>query len=139
MFTDMRSLSRLMRHIVADTWTDDRAVLFLSGGYDSRWMLNSAGQGKRTLTVAPGECREQAISRRVADSCKSAHNEFFTNEHKWPDMIRSSHLLTGAIYEPLKLLLNQAAEDQVAKGVADTFVLGLMYDTLRVMSSDSCG
>lgn len=62
------TLLAAMKQAVAETWTDPRTALLLSGGLDSRLMLALAGPGRKALTVQLYEAETQ-IARQLAACC----------------------------------------------------------------------
>lgn len=122
-------LARAVKTAVRERWTDNEAPLLLSGGHDSRWVLHYGGPGRKAITVAPGECRELDIARRIARACRADHQTKTYDQEKWRAAIRDGYILTAGLYNPLKTHFLQDAQDLAEKGVRSV-AHAFLFDTL---------
>ncbi|MBT7064839.1 MAG: hypothetical protein HN919_00910 [Verrucomicrobia bacterium] len=128
LLADARALKHAVQCAVGDTWTEEDAVLLLSGGFDSRWILECAPRGRKALTVAERECREVDISRAIATLCGAEHTVRFSSQDKWLCMLQRGHLITAGLYDPFgtHLLYDAEVWSHELKHVCH----GLLFDTV---------
>lgn len=126
---DASAVGQAVRRAVSDRWTDHTVPMLLSGGFDSRWALQSGGAGRRAITLAPGECRELDAARRIAESCGAEHTTRFYGSEKWTNILTNGFLVTGGMFDPLKThFLADAA--QMANDGIQAVAHAFLFDTL---------
>jgi hypothetical protein len=86
------TLLAAMKKAVAETWTDPRVSLLLSGGLDSRLVLALAGPGRKSLTLQLYD-DETEIARQVAACCRAELRVF---PHRPADFLSSVQLAVPA-------------------------------------------
>ncbi|MDA0323630.1 MAG: hypothetical protein O2923_13075 [Verrucomicrobia bacterium] len=122
-------LATAVRSAVNERWVDRDAPLLLSGGYDSRWVLHCGGRGRKAITVAPGECRELDVARRIARACGADHETKIYDHEKWRAAIHHGYILTAGLYNPLKTHFLKDAQDLAQQGVRSV-AHAFLFDTL---------
>lgn len=94
------SLLDALRKAVSETWTSETASLLLSGGLDSRTVLALAGSGRKVTTVTGRDSAESRLARRIAEACEAEFLLVLREPAHYPEVVRHSFLLTGAMWDP---------------------------------------
>lgn len=129
LWSDARALQKAVRAAVSDTWRDSETALLLSGGFDSRWLLNHGPTGTTAITLAYEDSYEVELARRLAASSGARHTVVRPGRERWLHWLREGHLLTGAMFDPVKMFLMWDAA-QLAREGYTTICHGFMFDTL---------
>lgn len=124
-----QGLSRAVQDAVQPFATTPGVHLLLSGGFDSRWVLAHSGAAWKTLTLAPAECHELRVARRIAAACGVTHETKWTHDTKWQRALAQGHLITGGLFDPLKNHFLDAASEMAASGVRRV-AHAYLFDTL---------
>jgi|GEM_PF-5275042 len=126
---DATAVGQAVQRAVTDRWTDPSTPMLLSGGFDSRWALQSGGSGRRAITLAPGECRELDAARSIALSCGATHDARLYGSEKWSKILADGFLLTGGMFDPLKTHFLADAAHMAQDGIRSV-AHAFLFDTL---------
>jgi hypothetical protein len=130
LFSEAQRLSKAIANSVESLWGENAdATMLLSGGYDSRWVSTHAPDGWQALTIASGGSKERDMACQVAERLGAKHSVQEIDSERWNRIINDGHLLTAAMYDPIKGNLLEPALRWQDMGI-EKVIHGWLFDTL---------